>query len=87
MCVHLTTEIKSSEVFNRKKRKYRSVEDILAQDWAGLALQLIQSLSGMGFTSPGKCCPAESHPQQAFWEQEERGNSALGNQISRSKRV
>ena len=68
MCVHLTTEIKSSKVFNRNKRKYQSAEDFSAQDWAGLALQLIRAPSGMGFTSRGKRCPAESRPKQALWE-------------------
>lgn len=66
MCVHLTTETKSSKAFNRNKRKYQSAQVFLAQGWAGLALQLIQALSAMGFTWPGKCCLLRVTPRKFF---------------------
>lgn len=86
VCVHLTTETKSSKAFNRNKRKYQSAQVFLAQGWAGLALQLIQALSAMGFTWPGKCCPPCCHPKKVLWEQGERHNLGLGNWISTSKK-
>lgn len=54
--VHLTAEIRSSKAFYRNRRQYQSAQVFLAQGWAGLALQLIQALSGMGFTRLGKRC-------------------------------
>lgn len=71
-------ELKSLKAFNRNNPKCQPV-----QDWAGLAFQLIQAVSGMGSTSPG---PAESHLEGAHWEQE-RGDLALENWISRSKKA
>jgi len=84
VCACLTTEIKSSKAFNRK---YQPTQDFLAQDWAGSALQLIQALSGMGFPSRGKGCPARAAPSKLFGSGRREAMQLWGTRFQDQKRV
>lgn len=70
MAVPLLAELKSLKAFNRKQNKMLAC--------AGLALQLLQAVSGMGSV-------VQVLLRGAHWEQE-RDDLALENCISRAKK-